>query len=95
VPGWLIAPITEAIYGRRADHELKRERGIMRHVRRYECVRDLRRGATKDRALDQAVELLAGTPDEAMRETIEKSYDLVRRDLDRAGHKSPFFFLTD
>ena len=63
----------------------------MRHVRRYRCVRDLRqKGHTKDRALDLAVAALEATGETAAGRTIEDSYDLVSRDLKRAGRERIF-----
>ena len=62
----------------------------MRHVQRYRCVRDLlQKNHTKDCALDLAAERLA-----AARPTIEDSYDLVNRDLDRKKNKSEYFLLV-
>jgi hypothetical protein len=67
----------------------------MRHVRRYNCVRDLRRKYTKTRSLDLAVAMLHGEPAGGVtRDTIEESYDDVRKDLERKGRKSEFFYLV-
>jgi hypothetical protein len=93
IPDWLVSPLSQIASEARRGHKLEREREVGRHVRRYECVRDLRQGGnTKDRALDQAVELLKSGPAAAARATIEESYDLVRRDLERKQYKSEFYF---
>jgi hypothetical protein len=95
VPCWLVWDIGEALIKLRTDDEARRYRERMHHARRYQCVRGLRwRGYTKDRALDAAVELLKGESAEAERSTIEKSYDLVNRDLKRRGQESEFFYLV-
>jgi hypothetical protein len=94
VPCWLVPALGEAFLKLRTDEEARRYRERMRHARRYQCVRDLRLKYTKDRALDVAVELLAGESAEAERMTTEKSYDLVNRDLKRRGQESEFFYLV-
>jgi hypothetical protein len=99
VPGWLVPEVGNVMMSLRTDDHAERYRERMRHVRRYTCVRDLRRSRkvrTRNRALDLAVNMLHGEPAGGVeRETIEKSYDLVRRDLERRGRESEFFYLVD
>jgi hypothetical protein len=95
VPGWVVTDIGAALIRQRTDKEAERYRDRMRHVQRYIIVRDLRlKGYTKDSALDAAVKVLADQRAAAERATIEKSYDLVRRDLERQGIASEFFYLV-
>jgi hypothetical protein len=95
VPGWLVLPIGNALIEQRTDEMAERYRERMRHVRRYTCVRNLRRqGHTQDDALDFAVSFLEDEPARAARPTIEDSYNLVRRDLRRAGRESEFFYFV-
>ena len=78
----------------RTDEEAERYRDRMRHIQRFLVVRDLRRkGHTKDTALDRAVGMLDGEPAGSVRGTIEKSYNTVRKDLQRRGRDSEFFLL--
>jgi hypothetical protein len=93
-PPWLVAAVGDIIMRGRTDQMAERFREGMRHVRRYRCVRDLRRSHTKDRALDLAVAALQATDAAAARSTIEHSYNLVSRDLKRAERESKFFFLV-
>ena len=74
----------------RDSQTVERFQERMRHVQRYRCVRDLlQKNHTKECALDLAAERLA-----AARPTIEDSYDLVNRDLDRKKNKSEYFLLV-
>jgi hypothetical protein len=92
---WLITAMGEFIMGGRTGQTAKQFKARMRHVQRYRCVRDLRRkGHKKERALDLAAAVLAATAAAAKPPTIEKSYDLVSRDLKRAKHESEFFYLV-
>ena len=95
VPGWLMREIGNALIRLRTDDEAERYRDRMRHVRRFIIVRDLRhKGYTKDRALDTAGMLLAAERAAAERGTIEKSYDIVKRDLKQRGRESEFFYFV-
>jgi hypothetical protein len=93
-PRWLVTALGEVIMRERTDQAVERFKDRMRHVRRYRCVQELRRSHTKERALDLAVERLEADGEPAMRETIEKSYDRVNRDLKRAGRNSEYYFLV-
>jgi hypothetical protein len=95
VPRWLVPLIGNALIKTRTDAEAERYRERMRHVRRYVLVRDLRRKYTKRVAIERAVVMLKGENAAAGYETIEKSCDLVRRDLERLGRESEYFFLVD
>jgi hypothetical protein len=93
VPGRLVSEIGNTLIRLRTDEEAERYRDRMRHVRRFTVVRNLRRkGNTKDSALDKAVEFLVDEPAAASRRTIENSYDVVKRDLQRRGRESEFFY---
>jgi hypothetical protein len=95
VPGWVVTDIGNALIRQRTDEEAERYRDRMRHVQRYIVVRDLRgNDHTKDRAVDAAVAILAAQRAAAERGTIEKSYDRVRRDLERQGTASEFYYLV-
>jgi hypothetical protein len=92
---WLVDAVGKIILQGRTDQTAERFRERMRHVRRYQCVRDLRdRGHIKDDALDLAAVALEATDAAAMRSTIGDSYDLVKRDLKRAGRESEYFLLV-
>jgi hypothetical protein len=70
----------------------------MRHLTRYRVVRDLRReGLSKSAALDRAVQVLAETGQVVARDTIEDSYDRVRRDFRDLGSdvQAKYFLLKD
>jgi hypothetical protein len=96
IPKWLVWDIGNALIEGRTGEEAERYRERMRHVQRFVVVRDLRRnGHTKDSALDQAVESLASQRAAAARGTIEDSYDRVKRDLERQGPASGFFYLAE
>jgi hypothetical protein len=106
LPRWLVPAIGEVITKSQTDDEAERFRERMRHVRRYTCVRDLRRipaakggrrkwKYTKPEALDLAVVMLKGSSAFGARSTIEDSYDRVRKDLERRGRESEFFFYVD
>jgi hypothetical protein len=93
--GRVVLDIGSALIEQRTDEAARRYRERLRHVRRYIVVRDLRsNGHTKDDALDAAVEILAAQRAAAERGTIEKSYDRVRKDLERQGSASEFFYLV-
>ncbi len=93
---WLVWDIGAALNGQRTDAAVRRYCDRLRHVQRYIVVRDLRgSGDTKDDALDDAVEILAAQRAAAERGTIEDSYDLVRKDLERQGSASEFFYLVE
>jgi hypothetical protein len=95
MPGWLILPLCDTLIRNQTDDEAERLRERMRHVRRYLCVRDLRRqGHTKDRALDRAEKMLAGEDIGMSRSNIEKSYDRVQKSLKRLGQQSEYFYLV-
>jgi hypothetical protein len=95
-PGWLVLDILGALVEQRTDAVAERYRERMRHVQRFVAVRDLRAsGHTKESALNAAVEILAAQRAAAERETIEKSYDRVRIDLDRQRTASEFFYLAE
>jgi hypothetical protein len=95
VPGWLVLPTGNALIEQRTDEVAERYRDRIRHVRRFTLVRNLRRkGNTKDGALDKAVEFLADESAAASRRTIEDSYDVVKRDLQRRGRESEFFYFV-
>jgi uncharacterized membrane protein YgcG len=94
-PDWLVTAIGDIIVRGRNDQAARRFQERVRHVRRYRLVRDLRRrGHTKDCALELAVAALEATDAAGARSTIENSYDRVRRDLERAGRESEYFFLV-
>ena len=95
VPGWLVMAICDALLRHRTDEEAERYEERLRHIMRYLCVRNLRRKHTRDAALDHAVEFLRGERAGAARQTIEGSYDRVRRDLKRKGSESEFYYLVD
>jgi hypothetical protein len=95
IPSWVIWDIGNTLIGQRTDEAAERYRERMRHVQRYVVVDDLRNnGHTKDSALNQAVESLAKQHAAASRRTIEDSYDRVRKDLERQGQASEFFYLV-
>jgi hypothetical protein len=94
-PRWLVWHTLETLVARRTDAAARGYCDRLRHVQRYVVVRDLRSGGhTLDRALDQAVEILGKQRAAAARDTIAKSYDLVRQDLDRQGQASAFYYLA-
>jgi hypothetical protein len=103
IPKWLEWALLNFVVEHRTDEAAKRDRDRMRHARRFAVVRDLRNAVnehtgkkyTKDEALDLAVESLAKQRAAAARETIEDSYDKVRKDLDRQGSESEFFYLVE
>jgi hypothetical protein len=92
--GRVVLDIGSVLIEQRTDEAARRYRDRMRHVQRYIVVRDLRSNRTKNSAVDAAVEILAAQRAAAERETIEKSYDLVKRDLERQGNTSEFFYLV-
>jgi hypothetical protein len=95
IPRWLVEAMGNIIMQGRTDQTAERFRERMRHVQRYRCVRDLRqKGHVKDHALDRAVAALEATDAAAVRPTIGDSYDLVNRDLKRAGRESEYFYLV-
>ena len=95
LPSWVVWDIGNALIEQRTDEVADRYRERMRHVQRYIVVRDLRsNGHTKDNALDQAVDSLAKQRAAASRRTIEDSYDRVRKDLERQGQASEYFYLV-
>ena len=92
---WLMAAAAEFITRSITAQTAERFKERMRHVQRYRCVRDLRKkGHTKERALDLAVEALRDTDAKAELRTIEDSYYRVSRDLRRAGGESEYFYLV-
>src|SRR5262249_26953250 len=94
-PDWLMEALGDNLRRGRTDQTAKRFRERMRHVQRYRCVWDLRqKGHVKDHALDRAVAALEATDATAVRPTIEDSYNLVNRDLKRAGRESEYFYLV-
>src|SRR5262245_2246272 len=107
VPHWLTKAVFRLIMLTMTDGEIRRARERWWAARRYKCVHDLRRkGYTRDRALDQAlIDLRAegdkgvrrrGKLDEAVsRDTVEDSYDKVRKDLDRQGRESRYYLLVN
>lgn len=103
LPLWQVPALGEAILKSATDDEAERFRERMRHVKRYNCVHALRqklnpktgKNYTKDEALDRAVKMLKRTTAKAARPTIEGSYLAVRRDLERRGRESEFFYYVD
>jgi hypothetical protein len=103
IPGWMVLPLGGALIEQRTDDAANRYRGRMRHVQRYIIVRNLRQTVdkrtgkkyTKDDALDAAVESLREQRAAASRGTIEDDYDKVRKDLERRGRESEFFYLVE
>jgi hypothetical protein len=107
VPHWLTKAFFRVIMLTMTDDVIRRARARWWAARRYKCVQDLRRkGCTRDGALDQAViDLRAegdkgvrrrGKLDEAVsRDTVEDSYDKVRKDLDRRGRESRYYLLVN
>jgi hypothetical protein len=94
-PDWLVETLGVLIMRDRTDAIAERFRERMRHVRRYRRVRDLRRkGLGKEDALDQAVAALEAAGEPIKRGTVEVSYDLVSRDLNKAGCESEYFHLV-
>jgi hypothetical protein len=97
--GWIEAAAVDVIADRRTPQQAERHRELMRHLMRYKVVRDLRRrGLTKDAALDRAVVMFAEMQGTVTRDTIEDSYDRVRRDirdLGITGAQSKYFLLKD
>jgi hypothetical protein len=93
--GRMVLDIGSALIEQRTDAAARRDRERLQHIRRYIVVRDLRsNGHKKDDALNAAVEILAAQRAAAERETIDRSYDWVRKDLDRQGSASEFFYLV-
>jgi hypothetical protein len=93
-PRWLVWHTLETLVARRTGAAARGYRERLRHVQRYSVVDGLRsNGHTKDSALDQAVEILRKQRAAAARDTIAKSYDLVRQDLDQQGQASAFYYL--
>jgi hypothetical protein len=93
---WLVWGIGAALNEQRTDAAARRYREQARHVQRFVVVHDLRsNGYTKEDALDAAVEILAAQRAAAARVTIEDSYDLVRKDLDRPRSESEFFYFVE
>jgi len=104
VPDWLMwASFEPLVITATPNKEAERYRERSRHVKRYICVRDLRETVnkhtgkkhTKAEALDQAVVDLRAEGAAAACSTIEDSYDLVRKSVERGGRKSEFFPLLD
>jgi hypothetical protein len=93
-PDWLMEAVGTIIMRSRTDQTVERFKERMRHVQRYRCVRDLRRGHTKHDALDLAFATLKATDAAGKWSTIEHSYDLVKRDLRRKGRESEYFLLV-
>jgi hypothetical protein len=94
--GRVVLDVGSALIGQRTGKSARRYRERLQHVRRYIVVRDLRsNGHTKPSALDQAVKILEKQRAAAERETIEKSYDSVKKDLERRGRESEFFYLVE
>jgi hypothetical protein len=94
-PRWLVWRTLQALVARRTGAAARGYCDRLRHAQRYAVVRDLRSsGHTLDRALDRAVEILGKQRTAAARDTIAKSYDLVRRDLDQQGQASAFYYLV-
>jgi hypothetical protein len=92
---WLVEAIGQFITKNRTNDTAERLKERMRHVRRYRYVRDLReKGHAWSDALNLAVAKLEATDAAARRSTIEKSYMMVKRDLELAGHESKYFFLV-
>jgi hypothetical protein len=102
IPSWVVWDIGGAVIKRRTNEEAERNGDRMRHVQRYRVIRDLRRTVdertgkkyTKDSALDAAVEILAAQRAAVERGTIEKSYDEVRKNLERQGPASEYFYFV-
>jgi hypothetical protein len=107
VPYWLTKAFFRAVMRPMTDDELRRARERWWYARRYTCVRDLRqKGYTKERALDQAVIDLRAEGDKGVkrrgkldegvsRDTVESSYDKVRKDLERRGRESQYYILVN
>jgi len=93
-PDWLVTALGDIVMRGRTDQAVERFKERMRHVRRYRCVRELRRSHTKERALDLAVEQLAASGEAAARATIDGSYNMVSRDLKRSGRNSEYYYLN-
>jgi hypothetical protein len=94
-PDWLMEALGNHLGRSRTDYTAERLQDRMRHVRRYRCVRDLRgRGLIKDDALDLAVAAFKAKGETTARSTIEDSYNLVSRDLNKAGCESEYFHLV-
>ena len=96
VPGWLVSLIADVMLRNRTDDEAKRYRERLRHVRRYCVVQRLRdRGFVKHRAVERTLLMLEGEDASGAYETVEDSYDMVRKDLDRLGQESEYFLLVE
>jgi hypothetical protein len=103
IPFCVVMDIVKVLIEARTDKVANRDRERMRHVQRYRVIRDLRRTVdertgkkyTKASALDQAVESLAKQRAAASPRTIEDSSDRVRKDLERRGNASEFFYHFD
>jgi len=94
-PRWLVWHTLETLVAQRTGAATRGYYDRLRHVQGYTVVLNLRsNGHTKDDALDAAVGILAAQRAAAERETIERSYDLVRQDLDRQGQASAFYYLV-
>jgi hypothetical protein len=104
VPHWLVVAFYRLVMRTMPAGEIRRADERSWTAQRYKCVRDLRRkGYTKARALDQAVIDLQSEADEVKRrgkrrgmsrDTIEDSYDKVRKDLKRHGRESPYYYFV-
>jgi hypothetical protein len=102
IPSWVVRDIGGTVIEGRTNEKAERNGDRMRHVQRYIVIRDLRQAVdertgkkyTKDSALDAAVEILAAQRAAVERGTIEKSYDEVRKNLERQGPASEYFYFV-
>ena len=107
VPHWPTNALFGVVIRGMTNDEMRRARERWWAARRYTCVRDLRqKGYTKHRALDQAVIDLRAEGDKGVkrqgkldegvsRDTVESSYDKVRKDLERRGRESQYYIFVN
>jgi hypothetical protein len=100
VPHWLAIPLFEVVVERvTTDDEARRYRERWTHARRYERVHELRQTVnertgkkyTKAEALEQVAEEQG---EGVTYRTIERSYDMVNKDLKRRGRESEYYFFV-
>ena len=94
IPPWLFKAGDAIAAKRRTKGHNKRHLANMRHLIRYETVRDFRAAnLSEDAALDAACKHLEKIGFAAARPTIEDSYDKIKRELkaNRSGHYQPLF----
>ena len=108
VPYWLTHDFFRVVMLGMTYNVMKRARELGWAARRYECVRDLRETVdertgkkyTKPAAIDQALIKLRAEGDKGVkrrgisRDAVEDCYDKVKKDLERRGCESQYYFFV-